>query len=142
MSPIEIQLHKNNNGLIQSGNTWILNVDGVQMLFSYSPEQLQNISNNVAFNMNNYAGKDVYLDIENEGIKQEIISKVGYFSSRVQDACYGNCSSDLPEKRCDSYMIVCRENEENSVRQQENCVFISGDLRAVQSFEYRLFGLL
>ena len=130
------------NGLIQNGNSWIFRLNNVDFVFYYSPEELKGIQNNILFNINSYAGKEIYIDSPNLGVSQEIFNKLGYFATKIQEACYGNCTTDLPEKNCNDYLIVFRENLNNSISQEENCVFIDGDLRAVQAFEYKLFGLI
>jgi hypothetical protein len=87
-----------------------------------------------------YNGQTVYIASENEGIYQQLLNVFGRgVASRVQRACYGPCEDDLPEKECNDMLIVWRENIEQKVSQEENCIFIDGDLRAVDAFVYNLF---
>lgn len=87
-----------------------------------------------------YYGSVLYIDAENHGILQEIATTVGLASSRVQEACYGSCEENLPERNCtDGNLIVWKESEENRVYQEEQCVFIEGDMNAVDAFIYKLF---
>jgi hypothetical protein len=133
--------NQSEDGVYPNGNNWVLKIGSSQFAFTHSPEQLSNVSNNVLFNYNSYIGKDLYLDIENPGIKSEITNKLGG-AGNIKEACYGNCNRDLPEKTCADYMIIWKEANNNSVVQKENCVFIYGDMKSVESFEYRLFGRL
>ena len=87
-----------------------------------------------------YLGNVLYIDAENQGVLQEIAGTVGLASSRVQEACYGSCDENLPERNCtDGNLIVWEENDENRVYQEEQCVFIKGDMGAVDAFIYKLF---
>ena len=86
-----------------------------------------------------YSGKILYIDAENSLLLQEIGSTIGRFSSRTQQACYGSFDKNLPEKKCTDNLIVVRESKENKVSQQDNCIFIDGDIRAVDAFIYKLY---
>jgi hypothetical protein len=87
-----------------------------------------------------YQGKTLYLAVENPGIEAELRSTIGVFSDRIQLACYGSCELDLPEKDCSANLIVWTDGVGGQVTQGEGCVFIEGDLRAVDAFLYRVFG--
>ena len=89
---------------------------------------------------NNYAGSTVYVVSENQAVFFEISATMGRFL-RVQEACYGPCEEDLPEKNCTDNLIIWQDSPENKVYQEENCVFIDGDMRTVDAFLYDLFGL-
>ena len=100
---------------------------------------IANISINTTTSPESYSGRILYIDSNNTGIFQEIASTIGRFSSRVQPACYTTCEQNLPEKNCTDNLIIWRESQENKVFQNENCVFIEGDMRAVDAFIYKLF---
>jgi regulator of sigma D len=59
----------------------------------------------------------------------------------MQEACYGSCERNLPEKNCTENIIIFKDSKENSVTQQDKCVFIEGDLRTVDAYIYKLFEL-
>lgn len=99
----------------------------------------------VAFSLNetlpNYQGTPLYLDAESDAVTSELAATLGRFAGRVQPACYGPCSRDVPEVTCSQNVIVWKPAENNAISQKENCVFITGDLRAVDAFIYRVFGV-
>ena len=64
------------------------------------------------------------------------------YSYRIQDACYGECERDLPEKSCEEKIIVFRESQEKQIYQEGNCIFIDGDLSSVDAFLYKILGFM
>ena len=56
--------------------------------------------------------------------KTEIAYNLGKFASKVQNACYGQCNEDLPEKTCTDNLIVISYSNTSKVYQQDNCIFI------------------
>ena len=73
-----------------------------------------------------------------QGLNQAL-GFLGPFVSRIQEACYGPCEEDLPEKSCEDNLIVVKESEESKIYQEENCIFIEGGTGAIDAFFYRLF---
>jgi hypothetical protein len=63
------------------------------------------------------------------------------YASRFQEACYGECEKDLPEKDCSEKLIVFRESEVKKVYEEGSCVIIEGDMVAVDAFLYRVLGI-
>ncbi|MEK6893164.1 MAG: hypothetical protein AABX07_03080 [Nanoarchaeota archaeon] len=119
---------------------WILDYNGQQMALSSSKESLANISTAIFLDINNYAGNPVYIDSGNSSIiLYELASNLESYASKVLPACYGVCDLNLPEKNCSSFLIVYEKANENKVYQQENCVFIEGDVRAADAFLYKIF---
>jgi hypothetical protein len=90
--------------------------------------------------VNDYLNKPLYLDVGDNLIFSEIQSTLGIYASRTQEACYENCEGDIVKKDCSENLVVFTESEENLAYQQENCVFIEGDLGAVDAFLYKTFG--
>ena len=132
----------NNNEQSQQDTSYdkiSLQYQGVSVSLLSSYNEVQNISVESSISPQLYSGKILYIDAKNPGILQEITSTLGQFSSRTQEACYGKCKENLPEKNCAENLIVWRESSENKVYQQENCVFIEGDIRAADAFLYKLF---
>jgi nitrate reductase NapE component len=85
----------------------------------------------------------IYIDFGNEGyLVSEIQRSVGLFNSDIRRACYGPCEEDLPERTCkdEGTFIVYRESEQDSVKEEGSCIFIDGDLKAVDAFIYKIFG--
>jgi hypothetical protein len=123
------------------GNRWIVTVDGMDLSFANSPESVANISVDTTSTITNYKGLSLYVVSDNNAINAEIASVLGNYASRVQKACYGPCEEDLPEKDCSENLIIWRDNPQNRVYQEENCIFIEGDLRAVDAFLYKILGI-
>ncbi|MEK6933684.1 MAG: hypothetical protein AABW75_02290 [Nanoarchaeota archaeon] len=126
----------------QSGDRWSVRFGDQVLLFSSSPEIAKNISANFSQTLSDFGSATLYIDSKNDGIKSEIASTLGLYSQRVQEACYGKCEKNLPEKNCSVNLIVWKEGEENKVHHDEKCIFIEGDIRAADAFLYRIFGII
>ena len=94
----------------------------------------------ISMKINDFSGKTLYIDSENLAVNGEILNNLGKYSYRIQEACYGECERNLPEKSCEDNFIVFRESEERNVYQEENCIFIDGDLSSVDAFLYKILG--
>ena len=133
--------NQNSGEIRQVGNRWIVTVEGTDFSFANSPESVQNISVEITAATSLYAGKFLYLVSDNNAVNSEIATTLGTYASRVQKACYGPCDEDLPEKDCSENLIIWQDSSENKVHQEENCVFIEGDLRSVDAFLYSILGV-
>ncbi|MBI2451825.1 hypothetical protein HYV50_01965 [Candidatus Pacearchaeota archaeon] len=134
--------NQNAEGQVRNvGNKWELIYQGQPYYFSNSPDSVKNISVEISFTSFDYSGKQFYIVSDNDAITSEIASTLGRYSSKIQKACYGPCSEDLPEKDCNETLIVWKDSSENKIYQQDSCVFIEGDMRAADAFLYRLFGI-
>lgn len=122
-----------------TGSLWAVTINGVELLFTNSPEEVENVSVEGDYSLVKYSGASVYLVSGNTAVKNEIATTLGRYTAKMQEACYGECTEDLPEKDCSSNLIVWADSSQNRVYQQENCVFIEGDLRAVDAFLYKTF---
>ncbi len=110
----------------------------ISLISSY--EDVENITVEIDKKPEDYSGSVLYIDAKNQGILQEIAITMGRFSSRMQEACYGVCEENLPERNCtDGNLIVWRESSEGRVYQEDMCVFIEGDMAAADAFIYKLF---
>lgn len=109
-------------------------------LLSYPPESLSDIPLNISMSLNNYAGKNVYVSADNSQILNELARGLGKHAARIQQACYGACEENLPEKTCADLLIIWKDSPTPKVTQKENCIFIDGDLRAVDAFLYKILG--
>ena len=133
------------NGVQNIGNYWVFNYQGNNIRLSNSPESTQNVSVVMFKRINDYAGKTIYVASDYDSSLYEISSTIGNYVERIQPACYGSCDKNLPEKNCSDTMIVIKKLNEtdakSKVYEQENCAFIEGDLKAVDAFLYRIFGV-
>ena len=124
----------------QNTNPNSLNFQGRDLYFSYSYDEIKEIPVETTHTIQNYVGKPLYVAASsNTQVFNEILSNLGTYTARTQEACYGPCTSNLPEKDCAENLIVWTDNSNNRVYQQDNCIFIEGDLRTVDAFLYNLF---
>ena len=124
-----------------NGKYWVYNSGGQEYYFSNKIEDVTFDNVEISKQISGYYGKNIYIDSENEEVTGILANNLGRASSRIQEACYGKCNRDLPEKDCSENLIVWRNSQENKVHEEQNCVFIDGDLKAVDAFLYRLLGL-
>lgn len=134
---------KNVQGKVQNlGNSWVADYGDQTLVFSSSPESLNSTKAGFISDVNQYYSKPLYIDSESETIYYEIYSTLGRYAERSQHVCYGDCeNSTWAEKNCTDNVIVFRPGDENKITQSQNCIFINGDIRAVDAFLYRIFGL-
>ena len=131
--------------LVFNGQYWTYSTPGGQQhAFTYNSNELDFSSVDISKTLADFSGKQVYL-ASNESVGlQEIAVNLRNYAGRLSEACYGPCEKDLPEKECAAGaepLIIVRPSETLSVAEEENCIFINGDLRAVDMFLYRVLGL-
>ncbi len=120
---------------------WEAIVNGQVYYFSNSIETIKNISVDESLNINDFSGVNLYIDANNTAIMNELYQNLRYYSLKISEGCYGSCDRDIPEKDCSDNLIVWRDSIENRVYQEEKCIFIEGDLRAVDAFLYKILQL-
>lgn len=133
------------SGIQQVGNQWVVNSNGDQFAFSSSPDSAKSVKiSSLVYDISNYYQKPLYISSNSSAVTYEISTTLGKFASRVQEACYGNCTLDLPEKNCTTdLLVVYRESEvDNRVYQEDNCVFINGNITSVDAFLYKVMKLI
>ena len=105
---------------------WVLG----NFIFKYLPGELDGIGNisSEIKPMSNYQGKPLYIYSKDESVIIDLATDFSGIAQRIQNACPENvsCAPDLPVKTCSDNFIIIEEDIENSVTQQENCVFIKG----------------
>ena len=118
------------------------NVDfeGQTFYLTNSLEESKNVSVEITATLDDYVGKTIYVSSKNSGVTMELFQLFSKYSARIQEACYGSCDEDLPERDCSENLIVWKDSAENKVYQEDKCIFIEGDLRAVDGFIYQLMG--
>jgi len=135
------------SGKVQNvGGLWHFDYNGNDIKLSSPPESAENISVLVLNKIENYAGKTVYVASEYDSGWYEINSALQNYAERVQPACFGECTKNLPEKDCNETMIVISRlnasvEQKGKVYEQDNCVFIEGNIDAVDAFIYQIFGI-
>jgi hypothetical protein len=133
----------NTEGVQNMGDSWVFTYGEQTIRMSHSPEDVKNITVFINEDISSYSGKTVYIASESDAGLYEIYPALSGYAERVQSACYGKCTKDLPEKECNETMIVIRPaNLTDMVYQKDNCVFIEGDLKAVDAFLYKIYGMI
>lgn len=130
--------------IVFQGNQWIVTHNGRNFYFANSPESetIRQIPVETSVQLTNYFGKTLYIDSENSAVLQEIGLAFQGYAQKIQEACYGSCPDrDIPEKTCEDNMIVWKDSIENKVYQEENCIFIEGDMEAVDAFLFKILGI-
>ncbi len=135
----EQKTNSSNKGVENIGDKWVLKSGEQNFVFTNSPTSSDGIPINLKFSLQDYTEKPLYIVSDSDVISYEISSNLGRFSNRVQSACYGKCDKNLPEKDCTDNLIVWKQAENNSIVQKDNCVFIEGNMRAVDAFLYKIF---
>jgi|SRR3989344_3768650 len=130
-----------NTGVQNLGGQWAFRYGDQIHYVASSPDSVKDTTISLDFGLENYAGQEIYVDSSNQGIYNEISSNLERYVSKIQRACYQNCEEDLPEKTCEDNLIVWKESEGNRVYEEGKCVFIEGDIRAVDAFIYKLFNI-
>ena len=112
---------------IKQSNFWILEIGDFEFVFTYNPNEVQEIETEVNF-LNNYAGKPLYISSEDSRATSEIASNLKQIALRMQPACFNksDCGQDIPSKTCEDNFIIIEEKNQTNIIQEENCVFIQG----------------
>ena len=129
------------SGVQNVGGQWMINYNGEILVFSNPPNVTKQTEINISYDISSYSQKPVYVAGNNSIALYEIASTLGRYATRFQEACYWNCSLDLPQKTCGDLIIIVNGTGQNNVYQKDNCIFINGNLSTVDAFLYRVFGL-
>jgi hypothetical protein len=126
------------------GDAWIVSYGDQSFRLSNAPESGENVSILMFGNMGSYYGKAVYVASDSDSAFYEVASTLGRYTERMQQACYGKCNKDLPEKNCNETMIVITASNETElgrgrIYEDNNCLYIEGGLVEVDAFLYRIF---
>jgi len=122
------------------GGKWALDIGGQKVYLTNSKESVANMSVNIGSTVRDFSGKIVYISSDSTLAYDELAYPLSAYASRIQEACYGQCDKNLPEKSCNDSLIVFRQNSTEKIMQRDNCIFIDGNLRSVDAFIYNLFG--
>lgn len=133
--PDEVQGFSNN------GQYWIYTVGTQKYYFTHHIEELDLSIYNISKNLADFGGQQIYVDSQIDGGLQEIYNSLGAYVGRINEACYGECDRDLPEKDCSEPMIVIRNSSTPRIREEDSCVFIEGDMKTLDAFLYKILGI-
>lgn len=124
------------------GDSWLIHYGDQTIRVISSPESAKNTSILSMKTIGDYSGRVVYVSSERDAEYDEIASAMQAYAGRVQQACYGKCDKNLPEKNCNETMIIIRESEDDRIYEKDNCLFIDGSMSSVDAFIYKLFGAI
>ncbi|MBI3334749.1 hypothetical protein HYZ97_04655 [Candidatus Pacearchaeota archaeon] len=127
-------------GVQEINGRWVAVWNGQELVFSSSPESVKEVPVSMNLTIEEYYQQTAYY-AQNPGLHAELVQSLGLYSA-LQPACLGACIEDFPEKNCTDLVISWNRTGDNQVSQENKCIFIQGDLRAVDAFLYRLFDLL
>ena len=120
-----------------NGGYWIKNKGDLAFYFSTSQEATKGVKVDITKSLVDYQGQEVFVDAD-DIYMTELQLNLARYTERLQGACYGNCTKDLPEKTCNDNLIVVKSAPSNRVYQEQNCIFIEGDLTAMDAFLYKI----
>jgi hypothetical protein len=125
---------------VKNGDFWVLSAGNQNFYFKYLPQETGNVSVNLNLTLNEYSNKPLYF-VNDTGFSQEILMNIQRYVLRSQEACIENCT-DFPMKTCSDNLVIFTGVENTSVVQNQNCVYLSGDLlRASDAFLYKILGI-
>lgn len=141
------------NGLefTEQNNFWIVDNGNVRFAFSYNPEETNSINTNVD-SWEKYQNKPLYIYSENKEAESEISRNLYGFVNKIEKACpegqeCGNQSGGekMPVKTCEDNFIIIEESENENIKQQNNCVYITGNeenlIKTTDEFLFKIFGI-
>lgn len=129
-------------GFSNNGQYWIYTAGNQQYLFTHHLEEVNASSYNVSKTIADFSGRQIYIDSQLTGGLQEVYSSLGPYLGRVNEACYGPCNRDLPERDCSSEpFIVIRESNISSITENQSCIFINGNMKTLDAFLYKVLGI-
>lgn len=133
------------------GGYWYLNIGELEFLFFSNPLEIENLVspliNGTLNPFGNYFNKPLYFSSSDSGSEVELGRNLGQVAERFQRACLSeeNCEEDLPIRSCSDNFIIIEEGNFSEIRQEENCVFITGEsrdlIRLTDDFLLRIIGV-
>lgn len=122
---------------------WVLG----NFVFKYNPRETPDLGFGLK-DETHYRGIPLYVYSEDEDAKTEMIINLGQIAERVNEACPSGfqCSDqNLPIKTCTDNLIIIREGNSSSIKQQENCVYIEGQrtelVKLTDQFLFKILGI-
>lgn len=142
------KINYNGFDFVKENGFWKTEINGLLLVFAYNPFETEELSG--YFNgINNYYGKPLYVYSENSETESEIYKNLDQVILRRQYACLEGdeaCKDkELPVKTCEDNFIVIKNSQEFSVRQEKNCIFISGSdekiIKETDAFLFEITGI-
>ena len=143
------ELMYNNIKFTQINNLWNAKIGNYQFYFSYNPTEVEEVNSTLNF-LNNYNNAPLYIYSENSDVTMEIYRNLVYYNGiveRMQEACLEgeSCAEGVPIKNCTNNFIIIKKSITKEIRQEENCVFISGNdeelVKMSDGFLFKIMGI-
>ena len=106
---------------------WISSVNGNSFILRNNPHEVPEIISKLN-GISSYKNKPLYIFSESIEAESEIRTNMAIFSERIQNACIegASCEGNFPIKNCNDNLIIIKKGEQESVTQENNCVYIIG----------------
>ncbi|MFA5071530.1 MAG: hypothetical protein WC511_04165 [Candidatus Pacearchaeota archaeon] len=139
----------NNIEFVSENNLWNANIGNFQFGFLYNPTETEKINSSLDY-LNEYDNLPLYIYSENSDAMMEIYRNLFYYNQiveRLQEACPEGeiCAKEIPIKNCTNNFIVIKKSEISEIKQEDNCVFISGKdeelTRITDGFLFKISGI-
>lgn len=106
---------------------WISSVNGNSFILKNNPNEVPEIISKLN-GISSYKNKPLYIFSESIEAESEIRTNMAIFSERIQNACIegASCEGNFPIKNCNDNLIIIKKGEQESVTQENNCVYIIG----------------
>lgn len=138
------------NFLNQNG-FWVANYNQNKFVFTYNPMQIELLDTiNFTRNIKDLLNQPLYIYSDNNyNAESEIRTNLLPFVNRIQDACpegvrCNQKNQDIPIKDCSNNFIII-QNGTQGVRQEQNCIFISGNgqdlIKTIDSVLFKIIGI-
>ena len=131
-------------GLQYDGQYWTYFISGnPRYKFTYGLNDIDFTNLQTSKTLVDITSRNLFIASNDVSSLQELALNLGNHAARVSEACYGPCSRDIPELTCeaDGMFVVVRPSNTPSITEEDNCVFINGDLKQVDAFLYEILGL-
>ena len=138
--------------ILEDNGFWRFNIQNIEFLTQYNPEETENISTPIFLTINNYNGKVLFFSEKSPtSAKQEIGRNLQNLVLRMQDVCFDReeteCEDEnLPIKNCSQdNIIIIKESKDIELVQEEKCIFISApyqeQIKAADAFLFKILGI-
>ena len=130
-----------NNGL------WQLSLGNFIFYFTNNPNEVNQLNAGVNL-LSSYSGKPLYIMSKDTSTELEIYRNLDQVILRRQYACLDGkpcADANLPLKTCDDNFIIIEESNSSEIRQDKNCVYISGQkqelVKVADEFLFKLMNI-
>ncbi len=117
-----------------NGLYWTITKSYSTLYLLTEPVKLDTSGVTLVGNAMDYNGQPLFIDSLDPAINEHLALNLQSYFNSIQEACYGSCERDIPEKDCTQPIIIYKDSTDRIIRQEQQCFFIDGDQEAVDSF--------